>query len=188
MNHETRLAAGTVWFVLAALSAGVFHRERERAETRGSSLVWAAFAGLLVLLAFLALTNIGNEIVDGLRQAARSEGWYTARRPLQAQVVAAATVIVVTVYLWSLKRLGSRVRRYGLVMTAFAWLAGFTAVRTVSLHHIDAVLGMRFGPLSLGMVLQALGVGLAVLAIANGWLSSGTTPRRSVASDRTTPR
>ncbi|MFM7322986.1 MAG: hypothetical protein ACKO5K_15920 [Armatimonadota bacterium] len=176
MTDGFPLLAGTVWFVLAAAAAAVFHRERERTATRGSSLVWAAFAGLLVALAFLALTNIGNELVDDLRRAARTEGWYMARRPLQAKVVGAATVVVIAGYAWSLIRLGPRIRRYGMVMTAFAWLAGYTAIRTISLHHIDVALGMRLGPVSLGSALNLAGAALAALTIGRGWMATGDGP------------
>jgi len=177
MTDSTRLISGTLWFVLAGFAASVFHRERERPATRGTSLVWAAFAGLLVLIAFLSLTNFGNELVDELRKTARTEGWYSARRPMQAKVVVASTLIVVAGYAWSLIRLGSRVRRYGLVMTAFAWIAGFTAVRTISLHQIDAVLGAGIGPLTFGKALNAVGVLLAVSAIFLGWRGAGTSQK-----------
>lgn len=169
MNTNLRLLAGAVYFALAAAAAFLFHRERERPETRGSSLIWAAFAGLLVVLAFLSLTDFGSELVNDVRQMARREGWYAVRRPLQAQVVLAAAVVVTVGYLWSLFRLGNRIRRYALVLTAFAWLVGFTAVRGISLHQIDALMGIRLGPVNVGTLGNIVGVGLACAALLFGF-------------------
>lgn len=169
MNPEARLLAGSVYFALAGVAAFLFHRERERSETRGTSLIWAALAGFLVILAFGALTDFGAELVNDVRKAARSEGWYAVRRPLQAQVILAAAVFVTVAYIWSLVRLGKRIRQYGLVMTAIAWLVGFNTVRGISLHQIDAVMGLRVGPVSVGFLGNAVGIGLTVAALLLGY-------------------
>lgn len=168
MTETVRIAIGALYFVLAVAAAWIFSREADRPETRRSALVWAGLALVLASLSFFTITEIGQILVEDVRQEARSEGWYMARRPMQARVILGILVAAVLGYGALLVRLRSKRRRYLPAVTASAYLLALNAVRLVSLHQVDAILGKHIGWLTVGAVLQLIGLGITAGALYRG--------------------
>ncbi len=119
-----------------------------RARRSGSSAVvplfWVACAVFVVLLALSREIDLASRIANEGRHIFRTEGWYPDRRPVQRAailgIVTAAGVISIcgcTILIW---------RRFPQLLLGFlavVALATFLAVRTVSLHDIDALLYRR---------------------------------------------
>ncbi|MFN0144949.1 MAG: hypothetical protein ACKVT1_00445 [Dehalococcoidia bacterium] len=138
---------------------------------------WWTFAAGLVLLGLLRELDGGAWITDRLREAARTEGWYRERRPVQRDLILELTVAaafgLISLVAFSRGWLRS-------VMPAFVVFSGlywFAAVRLVSLHSVDALLYNRtFEGLRLVTVVELAGtLTLSLLALR-------VTPRRPLAS------
>lgn len=136
-----------VGYLTAATCAGVRYsleqRVREPRPLASWPVYWLLSALLLAFLGLSRATSFGGLVADLGRQQARSEGWYDARRTVQAVAVvavAAVWLIGVIVAVW---RVPPRRRRYLPSVIAISALAAFAAVRVVSLHHIDTILYRR---------------------------------------------
>lgn len=120
---------------------------RSGAPRRDDRSVWPAFWWIsAILLAGGAIgrwSDGGALLGDALRGNAVGRGWYDGRRPLQVSVVAAILVAWLVTIVVAMIRVPERRRRYRLIIAVQASLVAFTAVRLVSLHHIDAVLHRR---------------------------------------------
>jgi hypothetical protein len=107
-------------------------------------LFWCVCAVLLMVLAISREIDLANRIANEGRHIFRVEGWYPDRRPVQrwailgilamSSVVGAAGCAVIIWRRWPQLLLG---------FVAIVVLGTFLAVRTVSLHDIDALLYRR---------------------------------------------
>lgn len=177
MSEYLRIVLGAIYFVLAGCSAWVFHREYERSETKRSSLVWAGLTVVLAVLAFFTMTEVGQVLVNDFRQEARAEGWYLSRRPMQARVIVGILVGAVLGYGALIVRLRHKLSRYLGAITASAYLMALDSVRLVSLHQVDHLMGLHVGFLTVGGLLQLIGLLLVSLALYRGMAL--LNPRRS---------
>ncbi len=112
-----------------------------------SAVRWRAFwyltAAVLVAMALARAIGIDDLLTQLGREQARLDGWYRTRRRLQAALVgtvAATWIVVVFVSIW---RVPERRRRYLPTALAAFTIMCFAAARSVSLHHVDAVLYHR---------------------------------------------
>lgn len=168
MSESVRIALGVLFAALSVVAAGIFNREHDRDGFRRSALVWAGLALVLASLSFFTITDLGPLLMDDVRQEARSEGWYMSRRPMQARVILGILVAAILGYGTLLVRLGDNRRNYLLPVTASAYLLALNAIRLVSLHQVDAVMGKRVGWLTFGAVLQVVGLTLTGVALLQG--------------------
>jgi hypothetical protein len=128
---------------LAGVRFGLEHRGLRPRPVSSWPVYWMLSAILLTFLGLSRATRVGGLIADVGRNQARSEGWYDARRTLQAAVVvviAATWLIGVVIAVW---RVPPRRRRYLPSVIMISALVAFAFVRVVSLHHIDALLYRR---------------------------------------------
>lgn len=166
LDSEGVRTAAYIAAVLLCLTAAA--AERAARWSRGGSF-WLALAGAVLVL------GLGAELTprfdDYARRVAWSEGWYSGRRPLQAQVILAVTVaggLAALMGLWLLRR--SRWQQL-LGFVAVAYLASFLLVRAVSLHQVDAALDRHIaGELHLTSALELTGLfAVAVAAATELW-------------------
>ena len=84
--------------------------------------------------------GLGGWLAHAGRSTAANEGWYGGRRPIQAMVI----VGIAALTLGAVFTLGLLTRGFGrvirTVIVLFAALVGFIAIRTISLHQVDAYL------------------------------------------------
>lgn len=116
---------------------------------------WLALAALLALFAAAKLLRVAPQLTELGRHLARAQGWYVRRRVFQG----ASVLIAVGVALWASRaavraaaRSSPQLRR---ALAAGGFLIALVAVRMLSLHHTDALLNLRAGPLVLRDVLEA---------------------------------
>lgn len=151
---------------LLCLASGF--RELRAGEREREVAAWWTFALVLLAVATGHLWNLGGGVAESGRDAFRFEGLYGARRPFQAGLViallAGAALASPFILRWVHAHLGSR---FLLPVVVLGGLVGFLAVRTISLHAIDAVLyGKHILGGHPGAILEALGLLAFVLAAA----------------------
>lgn len=128
----------------AYLVVGLLALSARRCESDDEPGTWRPFwyltGGLLIAMGLARLGDIDGLMTTLFRDRAYESGWYDARRPLQAVVVAAlGTIWLVTVFgaCW---RIPDRRRRYLPMIVMVVTMAAFAAVRSVSLHQVDSLL------------------------------------------------
>jgi hypothetical protein len=170
---------GYVAIVVLMLILGYTEIAKRRAGT--SINIWPAFwfatAALLVAMTLGRASDAGDLLSDLGRRRASAEGWYEARRSLQAGVVgsiAAIWGIVVMVAIW---RVPERRRRYLPTALAVFTLVCFAGIRMISLHQVDALLyNHDIGGVTIRAVIELLL--LAVTMVVAAWqLRAHAQPR-----------
>lgn len=132
-------------YLLAAIAAlWAWDRERSAISTHPDASKWPRFwLSVAVLMAcfFLLRALSLHELITSIgRDQARSGGWYEARRSFQVVAVGLLFLswfVTVGLATW---RVPERRRRYVLPFAVVTGIACLAAVRTVSVHHVDAVL------------------------------------------------
>ena len=151
------------WMLLAAYAATagaagrrLFVEAGKVRQDQQAMMFWAAIAILLVILFVNRLFNLQALLTIAARCAAESEGWYGGRRPIQILLIIAAAAVAGLFLMLALLRRKNWDERLALAgMTA---LIAFVAVRSVSLHGVDAYLrlkifGLNFNGLTEGAAL-----------------------------------
>jgi hypothetical protein len=158
MGEELQVAAYVLLgLACAAAAARPCHRRSTAVVLWVGAVLWggAALAGAL---------SLGGEVSHAGRQAAWMEGWYGDRRAVQLAVVmvlAATTGLAAAVLL--VLPLARPTRVLAVTWTA---LAGFLAIRVVSLHAVDAVLYREgIAGVSRGILFE-----LALTSVAIAWV------------------
>lgn len=164
------------WMLLAAYAASAAAAGRRLAiearriqHDRQAMMFWAAVLILLVILFANRLFNLQALATIAARCAAESEGWYGARRPIQFLLIVAAAAVAGLVLTLALLRRKAFDER--LVLAGMAALICFVAVRSVSLHWVDAYLRLKI----FGLNFNGLTEGAALAPVLFGALRG---PRR----------
>jgi hypothetical protein len=149
--------------VVLALVLGYVELARRRADT--SHRLWPGFwfatAVLLTTMTLARVSDSGELLADLGRQRADSQGWYGARRSLQAGVVGSIAAIWGIVVILAIWRVPERRRRYLPTALVVFTLVCFASVRVISLHQVDALLYNR----NLGDVTIRAVIELSLLAV-----------------------
>lgn len=159
----------------AVLCLGAGFRELRAGARERVVGAWWAFALAMLTIATGHLWHVGGEVAESGREVFRLEGLYGSRRPFQAALVVALLALGLLVspmaLRWVRTNLGDR---FLLPVVVLGGLAGFLAIRTISLHAIDAVLyGKHIFGGHPGSLLEALGLALFVAVAA---LAANTSP------------
>ncbi len=135
--------------------------------------VWPIAAGALLLLAVNTLFALDLLGIEVLRGVARASGWYAARREVQAVVLVAIGLAAVAV--WTLTRHWRAPAAPGTpwLLAGLAVLVGLATLRLVSLHATDELINSRLAGLSLGRLVDALGLGLVAAGAWSGPRATG---------------
>lgn len=136
-----------------------FMNARLTKETLGKCSIWCLAVTLLCFLGANVLLQGDVFVTHVIRTLARLQGWYEQRRELQ--------YVLISVVALSVLVLGNKTcQRYelyaqsdiGMVSAGLVALVLLLAVRTVSAHGIDAVINTRFAGVSIGRLLELLGM------------------------------
>jgi len=132
------------FLVAGVLSAGTSWRcyqGRGQAAARTEGMSWAGIATTFLVFSQISLAR-GLGWHEGwgewLRAIAKQEGLYADRRVLQITASIAVAVLVVLMFVYALIWVRHHVKRYFLAMSFATLVAGFAAIRFISLHEIDA--------------------------------------------------
>ena len=179
------------YVLVAGLSVSARGRERQRAANDDG--VWPPFWWLTAaFLLSLAIARAGDiaEVITGLGRArASDEGWYQARRPIQAAVVGSVGVVWFVSVAAACWRIPERRRRYLPMGIVVVTIAAFVAIRLVSLHQVDALLYNReLASIRVATLIECVLVGVA--AGVSWWVPTGRTvvDEGSTRSDSPVPR
>ena len=141
------LVAAALAFRMAALRTRPPQRTAERA-------FWA-LAGLgLVFLAVNKQLDLQSLMTAAGRCAARMQGWYGARRPVQVAVILGLVAAAGLVGLLTLALLWRSLGRTLPAILGLAAITAFVLVRAVGFHHVDALIGMRVGGFRLNWMFE----------------------------------
>lgn len=173
-------------YLAVAVLCVVIGRRADPAAPGHWRLFWPVTAALLAAMAIGRSGDVAEWLVNLARDEARDDGWYDARRRLQAAVVGLMAIAWFAVVVTACVRIPERRRRYLATVLAVITLCAFVAVRVVSLHQVDSVLHRRhIAGLRVGTATEYL---LTVL-VAAAALASERTARGAAYSEpeRATP-
>lgn len=127
-----------------------------------ASSIWYSAAIALSLLAANTVLHGDVLVTHTLRGLAKQEGWYGQRRSWQYGTVA----VLVLIALWVASRLGHAFAASDQssvpVALGLTLLLALLALRTVSVHGIDAIINLRLAGVSFGRLMEFVGIGLVL--------------------------
>ena len=182
--HDTDLV-GWITFVCYLVAAGLCFRtarlrrdDTDGAPKRTERLSWYTLSLLLLLLGINKQLDLQTLMTEVGREAAKIEGWYPVRRPIQAVFIASLAVLSVSALLILAVFMRHSLLRLWLAVAGVVLLVSYVLVRAASFHHVDHLLG-RF---KLNWLLELGGIALVGLS---AWLSARSTTRQAAPpSDR----
>lgn len=160
------------------------HTPRRGSHTGGRAAwpaiarLWIALAAVLVLLGLNKQLDLQTMLTAAVRDAAKQQGWYADRRPVQIAAVVGSLVLVVVIGALIARALRGELRRLWPAVAGVAVLGAYAAMRTTSLHELDAF--MVGGPLPMKWWGELLG--LALIAFASAAWSSASASSTSAPS------
>lgn len=150
-------------YCLGMLLAGAVWRRLPAGQGRG---FWAAVTLLLAFLAVNKQLDLQSALTMTGKCLARAQGWYGDRRVVQQAVIAGVLLALVLGLLIGLRSLQGRLRRDAVAMAGLAVLCAFVAVRALSFHHFDRLIGLRDHGISVNFLLENTGLVLIALNAA----------------------
>jgi hypothetical protein len=173
------------YIVAAAWSYWLFRfevaAERRDPSSTLQSRFWLSTAGVLATMAVGRLVHLGDLVGGYGRHEAHVQGWYDARRSIQAVAVLAifaAGVAWMVAMLLTFWRAPDR-RRYTPTAIAVGWLVCFDAIRVISLHQVDTVVTWStIHGAQLGIVLEIAALVAVMLTMA--WARRQSLPSAAV--------
>ena len=155
--------------VIAYLVAAAFSFQRARdafaaipAETGTLKFFWLAAALLLFALAINKQMDFQSLLTAGGRCVAQAQGWYGARRGVQASFVIGLVIFSAGIFglvLWALRR---HIRRQWLVLTGFLILIVFVLLRASSFHHMDQFINTRILAVKMNWLFELGALGMII--------------------------
>ncbi len=153
------------YFLAAALAAKAAKVNGDRAEVaphrRKLIGFWSITAIVLFFLGFNKQLDLQSWLTQVLRDIAKQQGWYEARRQYQVVFIltlagaGTLTTLAAAVILWPL------LLRIGIALLGLGLLGTFLMARAASFHHMDMLL--HAGPLPLNWVAELGGLTLIML-------------------------
>jgi hypothetical protein len=141
--------------------------------------VWAGLSAVFFLLALMK-TARGLGLLRGfgdlLRDIFKQRGWYEDRRILQITTSVAVAVVVMLLVIWGLLWSWHYIKRYRLAVAFAGLTVGFSIIRFISLHEIDA--WNADAPWARTVVDLVAAAGVSAVAIARLWQLAAFAGRR----------
>jgi hypothetical protein len=135
------IAALTTAGALAAWTAWACRRARHHGLPGSDAIVWAAMALVYLLLAQTKLARVLGwlrSLGAWLRALARHQHVYANRRPYQIALTLTVAVIVAVLLAIGLVAMWNYAKRYRLAIGFTGLAVGFSVIRFISLHEVDA--------------------------------------------------
>jgi hypothetical protein len=119
---------------------------------------WWLIAWVMLLLAVTRLTDWPALVVDFARHYAAGHGWYGMRRALQIEIMLFIAVLAVAGISLLRRREGDLPRPASISLGGLIALLTFDAARAVSLHTVDALLGLSLAGVRLNWLIEIAGI------------------------------
>lgn len=163
-----------LYLAAAALCLGLALRVAGRRE----AVLWRSLAVAFLLLGVNKQLDVQSALTEIGRMAARAEGWYAYRRPVQAVFVALVTGLglLVARALWAEARHAPRATRLAVVGAVL--VIAFVVVRAASFHHVDSLLRLRWLGLRTNWVLEMGGIAVVIAAALRRTREAGRAGER----------
>ena len=168
LNSNSWMVAAYIFVAsLACLTGSREHSaQRGRHSTHLLPVFWYLTSALFVSMAIAHAGELGGAVADYARSGAYAEGWYESRRSIQVVVVVVVAALWALATVLALWRIPERRRRYLPMTIATTTLMCFSAIRLVSLHHVDTLLYRRsIEGLRIGVLIEFFLVSVAVVII-----------------------
>lgn len=175
IGDRTPIAWATVVAYLLASFAcwRAYLVERRSGSSEGNALVgstfWLILAGLMLLLGVNKQLDLQTWFTSTARRMAREQGWYEVRRTYQAAFIgglSAIGLLTLAVFGWISR---AALRRRFLALLGGLFLVVFVVIRAASFHHVDHMLGLRFGALRWNGILELGGISCVGIAAVWSW-------------------
>lgn len=141
MDDVVRVALMLAASVLGLWTAVACRRAHSLGLPGSDAIVWAGLSAVFFLLS-LTKTARGLGVLQGvggyLRDVFKQHGWYNDRRNLQIAASIAVLVVALAVLAWGALWMWDYVKRYRLAIGLAALVVGFSLIRFISLHEVDA--------------------------------------------------
>ncbi|MEY2855472.1 MAG: hypothetical protein RL030_2604 [Pseudomonadota bacterium] len=125
--------------------------------------LWIALTLLLVALSINKQLDLQSWVTVAGRNIAKRDGWYARRQPVQVLFIVSLVVASAGLLAFLRYALGTAWRRYATVACGLALLLTFIVIRAATIHHIDLLLRVRFGVLTMNNVLELGAIALVAL-------------------------
>lgn len=145
-----------LYFGAAWSSWRVVHLERRRLlllSDHEKTIWWLMLIGLLVL-GFNKQLDLQSALTEIGRMVAREQGWYGNRRQIQEAFVAAVPVAGLTVLAVGVFFVRRQPAATLWACVGVAGLLVFIAIRAVSFHQVDEILGVQLAGIPLNWLLE----------------------------------
>ncbi len=155
------------WFTVFAYFVAAFlcwkatvyaRRTRPPAVIRAAAIFWFLLTCFMVFLGINKQLDLQTWMTNIGRKVARAQTWYDHRQIVQVVFIGSVLVAglcIVAVLGW-LSR--GAFRRQWLALAGAIFLGCFIMIRAASFHHIDQLLGLRFGGVTVNAVLELGGI------------------------------
>jgi hypothetical protein len=169
---------------LAPLAIALLGRKRlllrvpERARL---SAMWRGFSIVLLLLGINKQLDLQSAITEIGRMVARDLDLISVRRTLQVYFIG----IILLIGVWILRSVAllarGNVRRLWPALVGTVFLLVFVAIRALSFHHIDYMLGGNLGGFRLNWAVELGGIALIIFGAARELRALGPRLKRVIA-------
>jgi hypothetical protein len=155
-----------VAYALAAISALAAARRAQRASVPSTEYggAWLLVAVLMALLSLNKQLDLQSLLTDVGRVMARRQGWYENRREIQQWLlvgIAGGSIVCSAIIAIRFHRFW---RTHVLLGAGLVFLATFIAVRAISFHHFDVLLGTTWVGVRANWLLEIGGIALVLFA------------------------
>jgi hypothetical protein len=131
---------------------------------------WRSMTAASFALGVSKQLDIPTVLTNAGRLIARLQGWYDQRRSAQIALVAVLAIMSLIAAIMLVRWVRNAPVSTWLALVASVMLVGYFAIRAVSFHSVDRLIGMRILGVSLNSILEIGGIG-AVL-VASYWRQS----------------
>lgn len=138
----------------------------EGARRARPSPFWIGLAASMFALGAIRLINLQVYLSEVGRGAVRSLGRDVDRRIVQVALMAVVGLACAAALAATLRAGRRSARHRWPAMAGMAFLAGFVAVRAISMHGVDALLSARTFGIKWNWILELSGIGLVALPAA----------------------
>jgi hypothetical protein len=146
-------------YLLTALGAYRLSRGGRSNMTGRELRTWTVLSFLFLGLSLNKQFDLMSAITEGGRVMAKAQGWYGERRPLQREFVFGVLALGGLGACGLLALIARRMLlAVQLALLGAVYLIAFIAIRSTSLHRVDALLGYRWHDVKLNWVFEMGGI------------------------------
>jgi hypothetical protein len=156
-------------------------RDKNVKLVRRERSFWTLFTLALVALGINKQLDLQSAVTEIGRILARKQGWYEARRMVQAEFIGLVGVlglVSIGLLIWITRRMPAATR---IAVTGGAALVTFVVVRAVSFHHFDRLIGRSLFGMRFNWVFE---IGSISIILAATYFRPLTDARRQVQTGR----